>query len=105
MSLQVHTVVVENPLRMKSLARHVSFGQLGPKPSCIDELRRGSMVGVSINPKRSKQPTRTGQPDHAGEFFAGLKRGFEATINQTQIASPAKLQNIRRSLRFGCANF
>src|SRR6478672_5224832 len=54
--LQMHAVVIEDPVRMPRLARHVGLRQLGPEPGRLDKLRRGHVIRMSIDPVGREEP-------------------------------------------------
>ena len=87
--LEMDAVVIENALWMPRLAGHVGLGQLGPKTGCLDELRRRDVIGMGIDPVRSKQPLGPRLPNDDRQ----LARGLRASALSCDWASPDSAAN------------
>ena len=90
---------------MVRLARQVGLGELRPEAGRLDELRRGDVVGMGIDPVRREQPPRPLLANHAGQLRAVFERGFQRAVRQAQVLAPVEAEDRRGGGRFACADF
>ena len=61
-------VIIEDPLRIIRLARHVGLGEFRPEAGRLDQLRRRHVIGMGIDPVGRRRSTAAVQAKDAASF-------------------------------------
>src|SRR5262249_38516020 len=90
---------------MMRFAGHVGLCELRPEASGVDELGRGDVIGMGVDPIWREQPPRPLLSEHGGQLRAVFNRGLKRSIWQAKIFAPVEAEYLRGGGSFALAEF